>query len=184
MTEPFRVIAADPPWDFRDKLPGGGRGAQKHYATMTTDAICAFAVPAMAEDSLLFLWRVASKPWAPIRVAAAWGFEPKSEIVWCKTMGSHSGTDSLALGMGRYVRNSHETCLIATRGKAHALIRDHATRSVFFAPRGEHSKKPAAFYEIVEKLVEGPYVELFARGGRRPGWTQYGDELDAVSSGA
>lgn len=28
---PFGVIAADPPWQFSDHLPGKKRGAAKHY---------------------------------------------------------------------------------------------------------------------------------------------------------
>jgi N6-adenosine-specific RNA methylase IME4 len=37
----------------------------------------------------------------------------------------------------------------------------------------EHSRKPDEAYEGIERLVEGPYIELFARQQRR-GWTSLG----------
>jgi N6-adenosine-specific RNA methylase IME4 len=55
-----------------------------------------------------------------------------------------------------------------------------SVRSVFFAPRLEHSEKPERFYQLVEALAGGrrgaPYVEYFARRPRA-GWTCYGNEL-------
>jgi hypothetical protein len=87
--------------------------------------------------------------------------------------------------MGHYTRASHETCVIATRGSF--KVADRATRSVFTAPVGKHSEKPAEFFALVEKLCGakgdqnetengGPFVELFARKPR-PGWHCFGDEL-------
>jgi len=167
-----RVLAADPPWPFRDKLPGNGRGAVKHYACLSLAEICTFPLPNMADDSWLFLWRVASMPWEALAVCKAWGFVPKSEIVWRKT--TDDGT-RIRIGMGRTVRNAHETCIVATRGKPKRL--SAAVPSVFDAPRGAHSAKPDRFYELVEQLAPGPRVELFARR-HRDGWTCLGDEVD------
>jgi N6-adenosine-specific RNA methylase IME4 len=80
----FRTIVADPPWKFGDKLPGPARGAVKHYKVMTTAQIAAFPLPPLTEDARLFLWRVSSMPEDALTVCRAWGFEPKSEIVWVK----------------------------------------------------------------------------------------------------
>jgi N6-adenosine-specific RNA methylase IME4 len=183
-----RVLYADPPWKFGDKLPGPGRGAEKHYDVMGdgkggVDAICRFPLPHLEDDALLFLWRVSSQPEEALRVMRAWGFTPKSEIVWVKTKsGVVVETETpaeeigLAFGMGRYVRLCHEVCLIGARGKAASLILNHGVRSVLFAPVGEHSVKPDAMYKFIETLSDGPYVELFARRPQ-PGWTQYGNEL-------
>jgi N6-adenosine-specific RNA methylase IME4 len=185
-TKPFRVLCADPPWGFGDKLPGPARGALKHYATMKTEDICAVPLPPMAADSLLFLWRVGAMQEEALRVMRAWGYVPKSEVVWVKTqeppkpfLDSHRldlPSARLAFGMGRYVRYAHEVCLIGARGKAAAMINDHAVTSVFFAERQEHSRKPEDFYDIVESLASGPYCELFARRARK-GWTCKGIEL-------
>ena len=80
----------------------------------------------------------------------------------------------IQIGMGRQVRNAHEVCLVATRGRPDRL--DRAASSVVIAPRLEHSAKPDAFYDLVEKVSPGPYAELFARR-ERAGWDVYGDEI-------
>lgn len=176
-SEPARVVVADPAWRFGDSLPGPKRGASKHYDTMTTAKICALQLPPIASDAVLFLWRVAAMMQDALDVAAAWGFVPKSEIVWVKTTRRASpdaGATKLHFGMGRQVRASHESCIIATRGKAPPQCR--SIRSVFMAPVGVHSAKPDAFYELVEQMHEGPYLELFARR-QRPGWLCIGSDL-------
>lgn len=163
---------------LRDKLPGNGRGAEKHYGVLSVEDICRFPLPPLVDDALLFLWRVSSQVEEAYQVVRAWGFTPKSELVWVKTTKDarlDEEAPALAFGMGRYVRAAHETCIVAAKGKATSLIRDHAVRSVFYAPREEHSKKPEAFYDLVERLAGGPYCELFARR-QRPGWQCYGDQ--------
>lgn len=174
--EAFRCLTADPPWLFSDRLPGRGRGAAKHYSVMPIHEIQRFPLPAMAETSILFLWRVSSQVEEAYSVVRSWGFTPKTELVWLKK--THGGKRHF--GMGRYLRAEHETCVIATRGSATKLVKNKGLRTTFEAPVGRHSAKPDAFYELVETLVEGPYAELFARR-RRPGWTCFGDELPEES---
>lgn len=169
-----RVLVADPPWRFRDRLPGRGRGAEKHYPTLGFHDLCRFPLPRIETNAILFLWRVASIQMDALRIIEAWGFAPKTELVWRKT--TRSGKRHF--GMGRTVRAEHETCLVGTRGRP--LILDHSIRSVFDAPTGRHSEKPDEFFEIVEKLC-GPampatHVELFGRK-LRPGWTVIGNEV-------
>lgn len=167
----YKTIVADPPWQFNDSLPGNTRGAAKNYDTMPLDDVCAFQLPPIADDARLFLWRVSSMQDEALLVMKSWGFELKSEIVWVKT----TVNKKLHFGMGRQVRNSHETCLIGVRGKPERLSR--SIRSVLFAPYEKHSKKPEKFYGLVERLSPGPYLELFARRQRK-GWTCMGDEID------
>lgn len=169
----FACIVADPPWSFGDKLPGAGRGAEKHYPVMSIDEICAFELPPIADDALLFMWRVSSQVEEAYRVVRAWGFVPKSELVWLK----RTSTGKRWFGMGRTVRAEHETCIIAKRGRPATL--DASIRSTFEAtvPERGHSAKPDEFYAIVEKLCAGPRLELFARV-ERPGWVCLGNELE------
>jgi N6-adenosine-specific RNA methylase IME4 len=178
-SEPNRTMVADPPWQFGDRLPGPGRGAAKHYRCLSVTEICAFPLPPLAPDCTLFLWRVAAMQREALDVMAAWGFTLKTEIVWVKT----TRAGGPRMGMGRTVRMAHETCLVGVRGRP-VTVR-HDVPSVFFAPRGKHSEKPAVFYDIVESLRDGPYVELFARH-QRQGWTSLGDEIEerSVSSSA
>jgi N6-adenosine-specific RNA methylase IME4 len=170
LTAPARVLVADPPWAFRDALPGPKRGAVKHYRTLNLQSIKEFSLPPMADDALLIMWRVASMVEEAYEVVRAWGFTPKSELVWVKK----TVTGKPFFGMGRIVRGSHETAVVATRGKFKPKSR--SIRTVFEAATGKHSKKPDEFYELVERLSDGPYVELFARRPR-PGWSCFGDQL-------
>jgi len=173
VTEPFRVIAADPPWQMRDNLPGPSRGAAKNYPTLSVAELCAFRLPPLASDCHLFLWRLSSMPQEALDVIKAWGFVPKSEIVWRK----QTSTGKRHFGMGRQVRLEHETCIIATRGRPAVVAKN--IRSTFDAPTGIHSEKPERFYtEIVEQLCAGPYIELFSRR-LRPGWFAVGNEIGA-----
>lgn len=195
-----RVLVADPPWKFGDKLPGKGRGAEKYYPCLSLDEIKCFPLPPLADDAVLFLWRVSSMQQEAIDVARAWGFKPHSELTWVKTlpckrcdaMGYMLLVDDgdiaawcrecqgrgykIAFGMGRIVRGAHEACLIATRGKATQRVLAKNIRSVLHAPVGRHSEKPKEFFDIVQGLFDGPYIELFARR-ERMGWTTYGNEL-------
>lgn len=163
------VLVVDPPWKFSDDLPGKGRGASKHYPCMPLAALKRFPLPPLADDCHLFLWRVASMQEEALELARAWGFVPKTEIVWIK----RTKTGRRHFGMGRTVRAEHETCLVAVRGKP--KVRDRSVRSTFTAPAGRHSAKHEAFFDLVERLCEGPFVELFARRNR-PGWTCLGND--------
>lgn len=168
---PFRVLVADPPWLFGDQLPGGGRGAAKHYPTMTVDQIARFPLPRMLNDSWLFLWRVHTHQDEARFVMRAWGFEYASELVWEK-LTSKRGLPHV--GMGRTLRMGHEICLIGRRGRPDRISK--SIRSSFAAKVGEHSEKPEEFYQIVERFSRGPYVELFARR-ERDRWTTFGNAL-------
>lgn len=172
MTEPFRVLCADPPWRFGDKLPGKSRGADNNYPTLSIEELLAFPLPPLAPDALLFMWRVSSMVEEAYRIVRSWGFVPKSEMVWRKL----TSTGKPHFGMGRYVRLGHESVIIARRGKA--KVRNRSIRSVFSAAVGPHSAKPEAFYDLVESLSAGPYCELFGRR-QREGWTIVGNQTTA-----
>lgn len=170
---PCRVLCADPPWRFGDSLPGKKRGASKHYACLTVDQIARFPLPPLADDAVLILWKVAAMPDEALFVCRAWGFKPKAELVWVKT--KRKGLRVPRLGMGRQVRNCHETAIIATRGRGAERL-SMSEPSVVFAERSEHSRKPTAAYMLIQRLYAGPYVELFATI-EREGWSCFGSSL-------
>lgn len=177
-SKPARVIVTDPPWRFGDALPPsthGGRGADRHYPTMTVDEIIA-NVPrppgGIAWDATLCLWRVAAMQAEALAVVAAWQFVVVSELVWVKTTADLEGD---AFGMGRTVRNCHEVMLICRRGRG-APVLSHSERSVLRAPVGRHSAKPDASYDLIGRLFGGPYHEQYARR-RRPGWSCEGNQV-------
>src|SRR5262249_14628740 len=101
------------------------------------------------------------------QVIDAWGFEYKTAAVWRKTDGP---------GEGHYFRQQHEHLLLAIRGDMPPPHTNLRPVSVFDAPRGEHSEKPNAAYELIERMYPNmPRIELFARRAR-PGWDRWGNE--------
>ena len=172
----FGAILADPTWEFRTwSARGRGRSAERHYrSTLTLDEIKALPVSEIAApDCVLFLWATWPCLFAALDVIAAWGFNYKTVgYVFIKQTKRGNG---LHWGTGYWTRANSEPCLLATRGKPKRLHAD--VHQVIIEPRREHSRKPDCTRERIERLVAGPYLELFARS-ERPGWTAWGDELD------
>ncbi len=179
--QPAGCLVADPPWEHDDQLPGGGRGASKHYKTMTLDEIKAFRLPRLADDCWLFLWRLHTHQQEAFEVAEAWGFgtRPCSELVWIKQT---KDGKRVRRGMGWTFRMAHEVCLVFKRGKPQRFRADLS--SEIHAPLGAHSEKPREFYERVDDLVGGVHrVELFARRQWK-NWTCLGLEMPGHRKGA
>ena len=139
---------------------------------MTMEDIYQYQLPEVADDSRLFLWTVAAMPEEAIHTMTAWGFRPVCELIWVKL----TARGNPWFGMGHTVRGAHERCIIGVRGRPKVLSR--SVRSVFTAKAGAHSEKPEEFYQLVEDLSPGPYLELFGRR-QREGWTVLGNELDS-----
>ena len=158
----FGAILADPPWEFRTwSARGRGRSAERHYrSTLTLDEIKALPVSEIAApDCVLFLWATWPCLFAALDVIAAWGFNYKTVgYVFIKQTKRGNG---LHWGTGYWTRANSEPCLLATRGKPKRLHAD--VHQVIIEPRREHSRKPDCTRERIERLVAGPYLELFAR---------------------
>lgn len=169
----FGGIVADPPWEY-----DGGKASRirPDYHLLSVREICEIPVESLAaEQALLFLWVTASFTEAGFQVMRAWGFDPKAQIVWVK--GRIDGDAFVEhIGMGSYVRTSHELVLVGSRGGLTSI--DRSIGSVIIAPRGRHSAKPVSLLERVERLAPGPHLELFARTAR-PGWAAWGNEVAA-----
>jgi N6-adenosine-specific RNA methylase IME4 len=164
---PFTTIVADPPWASMHQRSTYHRGKpERHYATMPTDEICALPVDDIAApDAHLWVWGVNRLMEDAYRVVRAWGFTPMSLLTWCKR----------GPGMGYYLRNNTEHCIFATRGRP--MVPNVKVMSSWFEwPRLRHSEKPGQFFEIVETVSPGPYLEMFARR-TRPGWAAWGNDV-------
>ena len=171
MTPPYGAILADPPWHWKARSPKGeDRSAKNHYDVMEIRDIKLIDVPA-ADDCVLFLWAI--DPMLPdaFSLIKAWGFTYKTvAFTWAKI--NESGKDPI--GGGYWTRANPEMCLLATRGKPKRLNAD--VRQLLMAPRREHSRKPDEVYGRIEALVDGPYLEMFARQ-THPGWDSMGNEV-------
>lgn len=177
----YSCILADPPWAYRvyDKSTNHDvRGlASRHYPTMGLEAIKALPVGDMASrDAALFLW--VTMPCLPdgIDVMRAWGFTYKTcAFSWVKL--TKGGKPSF--GVGHYTRSNTELCLLGTKGRIRRrdALDARNVEQVILSARRQHSRKPDAVYERIERLFDGPKVELFARQ-QWPGWdTAYSHEI-------
>ena len=160
---PFELIYADPPWQLGN--PDGPQAPENHYPTMPNEAICALSVPA-ADEAVLFLWSVSCMLREAIEVIEAWGFVCKTSLCWVKP----------SIGPGVWLRNRHELLLVGRKGDYRPPEPEDRCDSVLEAPRGRHSQKPVAVYELIERMYpRASKLELFARS-TRPGWAAWGKE--------
>jgi N6-adenosine-specific RNA methylase IME4 len=85
--------------------------------------------------------------------------------------------------MGGHPRNATEHVVIATRGPVRQQLgrNEPQTLNWLCAPTQGHSKKPDIFLDTIERISEGPYLELFARRGRF-GWDYWGNESLGTAS--
>ncbi len=161
----YRTIVADPPWRYAGSSTKAD--ASKHYDTMTLGSIMALrdAVQDLAApDAHLWLWTTNAFIEEGYDVVRAWGFRPLTLLTWCKQQP----------GVGHYLRNNTEHCILASRG-APLVPADKAMASWYIWPRGAHSVKPEAFLDLVESVSPPPRLEMFSRRARL-GWDTWGDQ--------
>lgn len=87
-------------------------------------------------------------------------------------------TGSLAFGMGRLFRQTHEIALVGINSKKiYKLLKNKSQRSVSMAPNLKHSSKPDDMQISLEAMFPGTdKLELFARR-HLAGWTCLGNEI-------
>lgn len=174
----YKVIYADPPWQYKvysDK--GKSRSAESHYPTMTIEDIRKLPVELLADkDSVLFLWVTMPCLLEGLSVIKSWGFTYKTvAFVWVK---QNRKSDSLFWGMGFWTRCNAEICILATRGKPQRV--DAGVHQIVISHVEQHSKKPDEVRERIVRLCgDVPRIELFARE-ITTGWTCLGNEIDGL----
>ena len=161
----FRTILADPPWDHQQQ---GVKGAERHYRLMSLKRIKDMPVPDLAETNChLWLWCTNGSLRDAYDVAEGWGFTVRAPLTWIK----------FRLGLGSHLRHATEHLLFCTRGKAPVRFKSQPTW--IQAPVQAHSVKPDEQYAVIERISDGPYLELFAR--RQPpsthNWAIWGNEV-------
>lgn len=182
----YGAILIDCPWSFLvwSQDTGSGRSAEAHYPTMTPDDLKRLAIQqVMADDCALFMWATFPTLVQAISLGATWGLQYKTAaFVWAKLNKKQGLVERAAgddknwfMGMGYYTRANCESCLLFTRGKPKR--KSKSVRQLIVTPIREHSQKPDEIYGRIERLVEGPYLEIFARQ-RREGWSAIGNGID------
>lgn len=82
----FGTILADPPWRFSNRTVRGSPEEPKahRYHTMPLEEILSIEIPA-GPTAHLYLWVPNALLPDGLSVMAAWGFNYKTNLVWCKT---------------------------------------------------------------------------------------------------
>jgi N6-adenosine-specific RNA methylase IME4 len=116
-----------------------------------------------------------------LELIQAWGFEYKTvAFYWVKLNSAAKHDADYFTGLGYWTRANPEQCLLATRGKPSRQAKD--VKRLIVAKRREHSRKPDCVRERIERLVAGPYLELFARE-TKSGWDCWGDQVALFDHG-
>lgn len=158
----FDVILCDVPIAFENETIRGA--AANHYTTMTLEELKTFQVPSF-QDCIMFFWIAPSVLIEGLEILRAWNFKYKTHFVWNKDK----------FGTGSWMRNQHETLIIAIKGKMPTPAKLFS--SIINAERKEHSKKPEIYSMIEEMYPKRTYLELFSRSkDSRKGWTFHGNE--------
>lgn len=168
--EPYQLIYADPPWEYRDKANAGKRGVAHKYSLLNVKELCKLPVAEIAApDCFLAMWWVPPQPREALAVMDAWGFK----LVNFKGFTWHKLTKNgkRHFGMGHWTRGNSEDVLFAVRGRPR---RDDAGISqMVHAEWLAKTKKPAEVRRRLERLLGPvPRIELFA--------TEYVDTWDAL----
>lgn len=171
----FGTVLADPPWRFTNRT---GKMAPEHhrlsrYPTLTLQEIAALPLAQLVlPASHLYLWVPNALLAEGLEVMQCWGFTYKTNLVWYKIR-RDGGPDRR--GVGFYFRNVTELVLFGVRGHMRTLAPGRRQENLIASQKQEHSRKPDAVYDLIERCSPGPYLELFARHPR-PGWHQFGNE--------
>jgi N6-adenosine-specific RNA methylase IME4 len=132
---------------------------------MSLNRIKAMPIADLTEDNAHFwLWVTNGTLRHGFDVLEGYGFTPRSVFTWIKPR----------FGLGVYLRNATEHMIFATKGKAPVKFKGQGTWGFF--PLQGHSHKPEEVYDIIERVSEGDYLELFARR-KRHGWDSWGNEI-------
>ncbi len=166
----YKTIYIDPPYPIcltgkysatRNKRPD-----RLPYATMTIEEIASLPVESLAQPGChIWLWTTNQFMRQGFDLLDKWRFKFLAPIHWIKPS-----------GFGNYFIHRTQTILF---GYYQTCLFPNARYlpNIFHAPSTRHSRKPAASYELIERISAEPRIELFARQAR-PGWTCLGDAID------
>jgi len=162
----YEIIVIDPPWQYDDR-DKPERGICK-YPTMTQQELMKIDIPS-GENCILWLWTTNSFMKNAYELLDVWGFDEKTILTW------HKGN----MGMGNYLRNVTEHCILAIKGnviKEGIINNKNKFTTLLFEKKTQHSAKPESFYKMIDEICVGKKLDYFARK-KRDGWDVYGDEV-------
>ena len=168
----YKTIVIDPPWKYGKWAAPTNRNMQQYdlpYNWMSMDEIKALPIKSLASsDCEIYLWTTQKYLPDTFELIKAWGFKYCQTLTWCKTP---RGT-----GQGGVYCPTTEFLILARRGKMPNVKRIDSTWFHTKRPHNSHSKKPEFFQDLIERVSEGPRLEMFARR-EREGWDVFGNEV-------
>lgn len=178
MRGPYMAVTIDHPWPAekdaeQEDIDKRGRAMREYPEMALAEGIKFYRSKEfqalLAPDASVYFWTTNHHMDHAFVLLKAMGFEKHSTIgTW--------GKDKM--GRGQVLRGKTEHCIIATRGKPTINLTNQTT--LWQGPGWEvreDSRKPDAFFDLVEQLTPAPrYAEIFSRGGRGPLWDCHGDQ--------
>lgn len=149
----YRTVVIDPPWPMK-KIEREVRPNQAgfDYPTMSIEEISAMDIP-LADDAFVFLWTTQKFLPSAFQILQAWELTYRFTMVWHKNG-----------GIQPYNCAQFNCEFILVGSKGNPIFTDlKAFNTAFNAPRQEHSVKPDAFYELVDRVTQKPRLDMFSR---------------------
>lgn len=183
------TIIIDPPWPYAvgagisDPRPVDYRGRERrkqHYQTMSLEALRELPIGKLGD--YLFLWSTVGFIEQSYALIRAWGFTPVTAIFRVKVRAlelreQDGGKPRLSFrphyGVGHWFRGAVEPIIVAKKKNAPTIRSKYIG---LFSAASRHSRKPTSLHEVIEELYPRPYVEVFAREGRK-NWVTMGNEV-------
>lgn len=169
----YNTIVIDPPWNVSMCGKFGHRSKRPQklpYETLDLEDIKNFPIKDYANfGSHVYLWTTNKFLRESFEVFDKWDVRFHLMMVGVKPSG-------VAPNCG-YVFGT-EFCLVGFFGKPAQKWKSIGKLNWFkmFNQPGKHSAKPDDFYNLVETMSHGPYIDIFSRKNRK-GWDAYGDEV-------
>lgn len=160
----YDIISIDPPWPYGRGYDPLGSRVGSPYPEMDIEDIKAIELP-LKENAVIFLWTTHQFLPAAFEIMQQWDLDYKATLVW----------DKEKLGMGTWLRMQCEFSLVGIMGNPYWENTTH--RDIIREARREHSRKPDAFYELVNKICLGRKLEYFSRE-QRAGWEVFGNDVN------
>lgn len=180
----YDIVYADPPWFYYGSQIKDAAAA-KHYPLMDQAALARLPVRSiMSKRAALFLWATGPRLNFAIELIERWGLHYRGvAYVWVKV--NRRGEVIRGQGvMPTFTKPTTEFVLAATTvpaGRPFPLL-DLSQGQVVMVPRGEHSRKPAVFRNLITQLCgDRSRIELFARE-INAGWDAWGPEKGRFSA--
>ena len=157
----YDIIVIDPPWKYdKSEYDADARRVASQYPSMELTEIINIDLP-IKKEGILWFWATQKFIWDAKEILETWGFEYISILIW----------DKEKMGIGRWLRNQCEFCLLGIKGKPLWEAKD--IRDIIREPRTKHSVKPECFYEMIDNNFIGRKLDYFGRKKRKD-WDIYG----------